>query len=63
MNTQYGETIVAFVRMNDGIVLMKNDTGYFLINKTRAKEISFDLANYIMNTYKPGQLQPNSRYS
>lgn len=63
MNTAYGKTIVAFVRMRDGIILMKNDHGYFIVNKTRAKLISFDLAHYIMNNYKPGQIQPNSKYS
>lgn len=63
MSLLYGKVIVAFVRMNDGIILMHNESGYSIMNKRRVKTISLELADFIMKTYKPSQFQPNSWHS
>lgn len=56
-------SIVTFIRCNVVITLKHGVSGYYLTSRRREKEISSSLAQYIILNYKPGQIQPNSRYS
>lgn len=59
------QVIVRFSRFGEEFKLRGNRyyNIYFLCFGSKSKPISQSLANYIMATYKPGQYQPNSRYS
>lgn len=57
--------VVTFIRLNKQITLQHNDLHniYYLSCGQRGNRISESLADYIRATYKPGQIQPSSRYS